>query len=59
MNQGKSQSSDLRAEYNRSDFMKLERGKYYERVHASANVAAFEPNSVAANKAPSARLKGV
>jgi hypothetical protein len=39
--------------------MKLERGKYYERVHASANVAAFEPNSVAANKAPSARLKGV
>ena len=49
---------ELRTEYKRSDFGKLERGKYYERVKASSNVvildaevAAVFPNSAAVNKA--------
>jgi hypothetical protein len=58
MKRVKSRSDELRAEYKRSDFRKLERGKYYERVRASSNVvvldpevAAVFPNSVAVNKA--------
>jgi len=54
----KSTSDELRAEYKRSDFKKLERGKYYERIKASSNVvvldpeiAAVFPNSAAVNKA--------
>ena len=54
----KSKSDELRAEYRRSDFGKLERGKYYERIKASskvvvldAEVAAVFPNSAAVNKA--------
>ena len=46
------------SEYKRSDFGKLERGKYYKRVTASSNVvvldaevAAVFPNSAAVNKA--------
>lgn len=49
---------DLRHEYKRSDFKKLERGKYYENVQASSNVvvldeemAAVFPNSAEVNKA--------
>jgi len=58
MKKVKSKSDELRAEYKRSDFKKLERGKYYERMQASSNVvvldrevAAVFPNSVAVNKA--------
>lgn len=58
MKKVKSTSDELRAEYKRSDFGKLERGKYYERVKASSNivvldpeVAAIFPNSAAVNKA--------
>jgi hypothetical protein len=58
MKKAKSTSDELRAEYKRSDFKKLERGKYYERVRASSNVvvldpevAAVFPNSAAVNKA--------
>jgi hypothetical protein len=54
----KSKPNELRAEYKRSDFKKLERGKYYERMKANSNVvvlgrevAAVFPNSVAVNKA--------
>ena len=54
----KSASDELRDEYKRSDFKRLERGKYYERVKASSNVvvldadvAAVFPNSAAVNKA--------
>ncbi len=54
----KTTSDDLRSQYKRSDFKKLERGKYYERVKASSNVvvldpevAAAFPNSTAVNKA--------
>jgi hypothetical protein len=58
MKRVKSRSDELRAEYKRADFKKLERGKYYERVKASSNVivldsevAAAFPNSTAVNKA--------
>jgi len=58
MRKAKSASDELRAEYKRSDFKKLERGKYYERVKAGSNivvldpeVAAVFPNSAAVNKA--------
>ncbi|PYV15179.1 MAG: hypothetical protein DMG21_15800 [Acidobacteria bacterium] len=51
-------SNELRPEYKRSDFKKLERGKYYERIRAKSNVvvldpevAAVFPNSAAVNKA--------
>jgi hypothetical protein len=58
MKKVKSGSDELRPEYKRSDFGKLERGKYYKRVMASSNVvvldadvAAVFPNSAAVNKA--------
>ncbi len=58
MKKVKSTSDELRAEYKRSDFKKLERGKYYKRIRASSNVvvldpevAAVFPNSTAVNKA--------
>jgi hypothetical protein len=51
-------SDNLRTEYRRSNFDKLERGKYYKRVLANSNVvvidpdvAAVFPNSTAVNKA--------
>ena len=58
MKKVKSATDELRKEYKRSDFKKLERGRYYERVRASSNVvvldpevAAVSPNSAAVNKA--------
>jgi hypothetical protein len=58
MKKVKSATNELRPEYKRSDFKKVERGKYYERVKASSNVvvldpevAAVFPNSAAVNKA--------
>lgn len=58
MKKVKSGSDELRTEYKRSDFGKMERGKYYKRVVASSNVvvlddevAAIFPNSAAVNKA--------
>jgi hypothetical protein len=58
MKRVKSTSDELRSEYKRSDFKKLERAKYYERIRASSNVvvldpkvAAVFPNSAAVNKA--------
>jgi len=49
---------DLRPEYRRSDFTKLERGKYCKRVKANSNVVVLDPdvsavfpNSSAVNKA--------
>ena len=58
MKKVKSTSDELRTEYKRSDFKKLERGKYYERIRVSSNVvvldaevAAVFPNSAAVNKA--------
>jgi hypothetical protein len=58
MKKVKPASDELRVEYKRSDFAKLERGKYYERIKASSNVvvldpevAAVFPNSAAVNRA--------
>jgi len=39
----KSTSDELRPEYKRSDFKKLERGKYYQRIRASSNVVVIDP----------------
>ncbi|MGD0693987.1 MAG: hypothetical protein ABSB82_03960 [Terriglobia bacterium] len=43
MRRAKTASDELRAEYKRSDFGKLERGKYYERIKASSNVIVLDP----------------
>lgn len=58
MKKVKSSSDELRTEYKRSDFGKLERGKYSKRVLASSNVVVLDdeisavfPNSAAVNKA--------
>jgi hypothetical protein len=58
MKKAKPRPDELRAEYRRPDFKKLERGKYYQRVQASSNlvlldpeIAAVFPNSAAVNKA--------
>ena len=58
MSKAKSKSEELRREYHRSDFKRLERGKYHARVKESSNVvvldpevAAVFPNSDAVNKA--------
>ena len=58
MKKVKSATDELRPEYKRSDFKKLERGKYYERIKARSNVVVLEPkvaavfpNSAAVNKA--------
>jgi hypothetical protein len=58
MKKAKAAADELRAEYKRSDFKKLERGKYYDRVRERSNVvlldpevAAVFPNSAAVNKA--------
>lgn len=58
MKKVKTTSEELRAEYRRSDFKKLERGKYYERVRASSNVVVLDdelagvfPNSASVNEA--------
>jgi len=48
MRKAKPRSDELRAEYKRSDFKKLERGKYYQRVKASSNVVLLDPEIAAA-----------
>jgi hypothetical protein len=51
-------SDELRGEYKRSDFKKLERGKYADRVKCSSNVVVLDdevsavfPNSASVNEA--------
>lgn len=58
MKKTNSEPDEIRPQYKRSDFKKLERGRYYERVKKSSNVvildpeiAAVFPNSAAVNKA--------
>lgn len=58
MKKGSSKADELRSEYKRSDFGKLVRGKYYERVKVSSNVVVLDadvakifPNSASVNKA--------
>jgi hypothetical protein len=38
-----SKSDEMRGEYKRSDFKKLERGKFYQRVVAGSNVVVLDP----------------
>jgi hypothetical protein len=38
-----SKSDGMRAEHKRSDFKKLERGKFYQRVVAGSNVVVLDP----------------
>ncbi|CAK0763865.1 hypothetical protein CCP4SC76_390017 [Gammaproteobacteria bacterium] len=47
MKKAKSTTDELRPEYKRSDFKKLERGKYYKRVKASSNVVVLDPELAA------------
>jgi hypothetical protein len=44
MKKAKSTSDDLRPEYKRSDFKRLERGKYYQGVGASSTVVVLDPD---------------
>jgi len=60
----KSKPADMRAEYKRSDFKKLERGKFYKQVTARSNVVILKPevaeafpNSEIVNKTLSTLLK--
>ena len=39
-----SKRDEMRAEYKRSDFKKLERGKFYQRVVAGSNVVVLTRN---------------
>lgn len=50
----KSPSDELRVEYKRSDFGRLQRGKYYERVKAGSNVVVLDPE--VATVFPNSRL---
>jgi len=43
MKKDESFSDELRKEYKRSDFKKLERGKYYKRVMSRSNVVVVDP----------------
>lgn len=40
----KKNNDDMRAEYKRSDFTKLERGKFYKEVAKGTSVALLEPS---------------
>jgi hypothetical protein len=58
MKKSNGQPDELRSEYQRSDFKKLERGRYHERVRKSSNVVVLDPeiaavfrNSAAVDKA--------
>jgi hypothetical protein len=52
MKKVKSRSDDLRPEYKRSDFKRLERGRYYERVKASSNVVVLDPDVASVFQSP-------
>ena len=65
MKKGEGSTADeLRAEYKRSDFKKLERGKFYGKVVTSSNVVVLEPrvakafpNSASVNQVLSSLLE--
>jgi len=65
MKKGEGSTADeIRPEYKRSDFKKLERGKFYKKVVASSNVVVLEPrvakafpNSARVNQALSSLLE--
>ena len=43
----KARSDALRPEYKRSDFPRLERGKYAKRIKSRSNIVVLEPNVAA------------
>ena len=64
MRKAGSNSDELRTEYKRSDFGKLEREKYYQRVMERSNVVVLDaevakvfPNSTAVNKRAARKLE--
>jgi hypothetical protein len=56
MKKAQSTSDDLRPEYKRSDFNRLERGRYYNRVKASSNAVLLDPEAA---RMPKKRTKGL
>ena len=50
----KKTSDDVRPEYKRADFKKLERGKYYARMRANCNVVVLDPDVAAVFRSPEA-----
>ena len=52
MKKVKSKSDELRPEYKRSDFKRLERGRYYERAKASSNVVVLDPDVASVFRSP-------
>ena len=44
----KAKPVEMRAEYRRADFSKVERGKYAKRAKASSNIVVLEPTVAAA-----------
>jgi hypothetical protein len=52
MKKVKSTSDDLRPEYKRSDFKRLERGMYYQRVKPSSNVVVLDPDVASVFRSP-------
>jgi len=47
MKKVKSRPDELRPEYKRSDFTRLERGRNYERVKAKSNIVVLNPKVAA------------
>ncbi len=52
MKKARSKRDELRPEYKRSDFSKLERGKYYDRVRANTNVVVLDPDVASVFRSP-------
>jgi hypothetical protein len=52
MKKVKSPGDTLRPAYERSDFKKLVRGKYYERVRAGSNVVVLDPDVASVFRSP-------
>lgn len=52
MKKVRSKGDELRPEYKRSDFKRLERGRYYERVKASSNVVVLDPDVASVFRSP-------
>ena len=54
MKKARTNHDDLRPEYKRSDFGRLERGKYYNRVKANTNVVVLDPDVASVFRSPEA-----
>ena len=52
MKKARTSRDDLRREYKRSDFGRLERGKYYARVRANTNVVVLDPDVASVFRSP-------